>query len=304
MNVEVMEQLLKDLAANVGYDLIPAPFDTPFEKDGIKVTLPSRFIWPIPVSVLRDESHKDYRKTWIDADLIDTVLELSWAWPGDENEHMAILLINVMRSRRGSVKFVDATSWNIEKEEEMAAVCNLLIHDLFPGEHHLAFLLNEDLMDLELDNRWNEQVCLIAATDIISSCETISLQPADYIVKPDMNNKCRLSDVCDIECSMSSDKVFKLEESAIVLSSIGKLNPSKIVYKGAPINISLKDKIVLVPDNNIDIECIFKQLISEEVLRQLPLMRRINFNDMWHLLIDTDGLFLIGGNQQEKEVSL
>ena len=102
------------------------------------------------------------------------------------------------------IKFVDATSWNIEKEEEMAAVCNLLIHDLFPGEHHLAFLLNEDLMDLELDNRWNEQVCLIAATDIISSCETISLQPADYIVKPDMNNKCRLSDVCDIECSMSS----------------------------------------------------------------------------------------------------
>ena len=31
MNIEVMEQLLKDLAANVGYELIPNPFDTPFE---------------------------------------------------------------------------------------------------------------------------------------------------------------------------------------------------------------------------------------------------------------------------------
>ena len=289
MNIEVMEQLLKDLAANVGYDLIPNPFTTPFEEGGAKDALTSHIVWPIPVSVLRDEAHKEYRKKWLDGDFIDTVAELSWAWPYNENEKMAIILINVMRHRRGCVKFVDATSWNIEKEEDMAAVCNMLIHDLFPGEHHLAYLLNEDLMDLELDYRWSEQVCLMSTDNIISD-SIISLCPSDYLTKLNMENKCRLSEVFDIECN----KVLKLEQSAILISAVGKLNPSKIEYKGTPINLSLKDMFVLVPDNeSVDLNFVLKQFSTEEVLRQLPLTRRIFFSDMWRLLIDNSGLYIL-----------
>lgn len=287
MSTEVMEQLLKDLAANVGYELIANPFDTPFGVRDNKTPFPSRFAWPVPASVLKDEGHKERRKAWVDSELIDAVVELSWPWPYNEDEQMALILIDVRLRRRGNIKFVDASFWNIEKEEGMAAVCNMIIHDIFPGENHLAFLLDESLMDSELDYRWNEQVCLVTNDDVVSG-EVVSLQPMDYIVKPDRSNKCLLSDVCDIECSMDPDKVLKLEGSAIVLSAVGKLNPKKIVYEGIPVNVPLKDTIVLVPDEGIDIEYVLRQFSSEEVLRQLPITRRIFFEDMWHLLIDTD----------------
>ena len=59
MNIEVKEQLLKDLAANVGYDLIPAPFNTPFEEASIEGLPDSKqFFWPVPSSVLNDKEHE------------------------------------------------------------------------------------------------------------------------------------------------------------------------------------------------------------------------------------------------------
>ncbi|MBQ2524433.1 MAG: hypothetical protein II541_09520, partial [Prevotella sp.] len=72
MSIEVIEQLLKDLAANVGYELISNPFDTPFEESCLEM-LPEdkQFIWPVPASVLNDEAHKDFRNMWVNTDLID-----------------------------------------------------------------------------------------------------------------------------------------------------------------------------------------------------------------------------------------
>ena len=181
MNIEVMEQLLKNLAANIGYELIPNPFGTPFEETSLE-TLPDdkQFVWPVPVSVLSDDVHKDFRKMWIDADLINTVAELSLVWPNSEEERMAILLVDITRSRRGSVKFVDASDFDINDSEYRAGVCNMLIHDQYPGEYSLAFEVCGDLKDLWLDNPWNEQVCVVPARDVES------FLPNDYIVKPNV----------------------------------------------------------------------------------------------------------------------
>ena len=74
MNIEVMEQLLKDLAANVGYELIPNPFDTPFEEASIEGLPDSKqFFWPVPTSALNDKEHEEFRKMCVEADIIDTV---------------------------------------------------------------------------------------------------------------------------------------------------------------------------------------------------------------------------------------
>ena len=149
MNIEVMEQLLKNLAANIGYELIPNPFGTPFEEASLE-TLPDdkQFVWPVPASVLSDDTHKEFRKMWIDADLINTVAELSLVWPNSQEERMAILLVDITRSRRGSVKFVDASDFDINDSEYRAGVCNMLIHDQYPGEYSLAFEVCGDLKDL------------------------------------------------------------------------------------------------------------------------------------------------------------
>ena len=114
MNIEVMEQLLKDLAANVGYDLIPSPFDTPFVEASVEGLPDSKqFFWTVPASVLNSKEQEEFRKMCIEADIIDTVCTTSFSWPTDENERVAILLIDVTRRRRGSIKFVDASAWNI-----------------------------------------------------------------------------------------------------------------------------------------------------------------------------------------------
>ena len=119
MNIEAMEQLLKDLAANVGYDLIPAPFDTPFEEASIEGLPDSKqFFWPVPTSVLNDKGHEEFRKMCVEADIIDTVCTTSFPWPSDENAHVAILLIDVTRRRRGSIKFVHADEWDISKDSQ------------------------------------------------------------------------------------------------------------------------------------------------------------------------------------------
>ena len=297
MNIEVKEQLLKNLAANIGYELIPNPFGTPFEEASLE-TLPDdkQFVWPVPVSVLSDDVHKDFRKMWIDADLIDTIAELSWAWPSNEDDRMAILLIDITRSRRGTVKFVDATDWDIEKDEYMAGVCNMLIHDLYPGEDLLAFDVNEDIKDLWLDEPWNEQVCILAARDI----EEESLLPSSYIFKFEQQVDSKtLGDLFDIKPLMPKDTTLKLEKSAIVISTMGKLNPLKIEYKGEPITLSLKDKMVLIPkvDDCYDLDQVVEMFAKEEVLRQLPIFRRINWYDVFNLKINYSGFLKVSEDE-------
>ena len=302
MNIEVKEQLLKNLAANIGYELIPNPFGTPFEEASLE-TLPDdkQFVWPVPVSVLSDDVHKDFRKMWIDADLIDTIAELSWAWPSNEDDRMAILLIDITRSRRGTVKFVDATDWDIEKDEYMAGVCNMLIHDLYPGEDLLAFDVNEDIKDLWLDEPWNEQVCILAARDI----EEESLLPSSYIFKFEQQVDSKtLGDLFDIKPLMPKDTTLKLEKSAIVISTMGKLNPLKIEYKGEPITLSLKDKMVLIPkvDDCYDLDQVVEMFAKEEVLRQLPIFRRINWYDVFNLKINYSGFLIVSEDEWNKRI--
>ena len=295
-NIEVKEQLLKDLAANIGYELIPEPFTTPFEEDSLK-TMPSikQFIWPVPTSVLTDEAHKDFRKMWVDADLIDTVAELSWEWPSNEDDRMAILLIDFTRRRRGSVKFVDASRWDIPDETDMAAVCNMLIHDLFPGEDLLAFKMNEDAMDEGLDDRWNEQVHLV------SGCEMgDSLLPQDYLPRPIAKpgfRYVRLDSIFSIEdldgASISEflfgefanldsirefelhDNVLELKVPAIVVSAIGNFHPQKVLPGTTSANVDLNEKIVLIPHSyiqNLDLDYLMEQLEKESTIRQLPFL--------------------------------
>lgn len=290
MNIEVMEQLLKDLAANVGYDLIPSPFDTPFVEASVEGLPDSKqFFWTVPVSVLNSKEQEEFRKMCIEADIIDTVCTTSFSWPTDENERVAILLIDVTRRRRGSIKFVDASAWNISEETDMAAVCNLLIHDMFPGEYHLAFQINEDVMDEGLDDCWNEQVCIYPA------CDVNSLHPNDYLHKLGYGGEgmCLISDVFDILYPIAAKDVAGLNKPAILLSTIGKLTPQVIRSSDDVHNTSLDDKMLLVPNDGyqVDYDVAIKLFEKEEILRQLPISRRITWNDMWRVQIERSGLY-------------
>ena len=290
INIEEMEQLLKDLAANIGYELIPSPFDTPFEEASIEGLPDSKqFFWTLPASVLNSKEQEDFRKMCIEADIIDTVCTTSLPWPTEENGRVAILLIDVTRRRRGSIKFVDASAWNISFETDMAAVCNLLIHDMFPGEHHLAFQMNEDAMDEGLDDRWNEQVCIYPA------CDVKSLHPNDYLHKLGYGKEgmCLLSDVFDIHYPFATKDVAGLNKPAILLSTIGKLAPQVIKSSDDIHNISLDNKMLLVPDDGyqVDFDVAIKLFEKEEILRQLPITRRITWNDMWRVQIKRSGLY-------------
>ena len=290
MNIEVMEQLLKDLAANVGYDLIPSPFDTPFVEASVEGLPDSKqFFWTVPASVLNSKEQEEFRKMCIEADIIDTVCTTSFSWPTDENERVAILLIDVTRRRRGSIKFVDASAWNISEETDMAAVCNLLIHDMFPGEYHLAFQMIEDVMDEGLDDCWNEQVCIYPA------CDVNSLHPNDYLHKLGYGGEgmCLISDVFDILYPIAAKDVAGLNKPAILLSTIGKLTPQVIRSSDDVHNTSLDDKMLLVPNDGyqVDYDVAIKLFEKEEILRQLPITRRITWSDMWRVQIERSGLY-------------
>ena len=291
MNIEVMEQLLKDLAANVGYELIPNPFDTPFEEASIEGLPDSKqFFWPVPSSVLNDKEHEEFRKMCVEADIIDTVCTTSFPWPSDENAHVAILLIDVTRRRRGSIKFVHADEWDISKDTHMAGVCNMLIHDLFPGEHLLAFQMNEDQMDIWLDEPWSHQVCVCAA------CDVDSLLPKDYLYEvgiPDNDTEevCLASEVFDIRYPISAKDITELKGTAILISTRGLLRP-QLVTPGENVS-SLDDKMLLVPKvgYHVDFAVALQQFTKENVLRQLPISRRITVSDIWRLKLDRIGLF-------------
>lgn len=299
MNIEEMEQLLKDLAANVGYELIPNPFDTPFEESSLEM-LPDekQFIWPVPASVLNDEAHKDFRKMWVNADLIDTVAELSWAWPSNEEDRMVILLIDLTRSRRGTVKFVDATAWDISDETDMAAVCNFLIHDLFPGENLLAFKIDVDTMDLEVDDRWCDQVVLVSATKIKGS-----LLPHEFLPKPIAKQGfeyVRLDDIFYIEdlegaeiskrindklpnkivekqdSFLHDNNMLEIKVPAMTVSVYGNFRPQKINPEATSGMVDLNEKIVLIPCTVYydlpDLDYLVEQLCKESTVRQLPFL--------------------------------
>ena len=304
MNIEVMEQLLKDLAANVGYDLIPAPFDTPFAETSIEGLPDSKqFFWPVPASVLNDKEHEEFRKMCVEADIIDTVCTTSLLWPSDENDHVAILLIDVTRRRRGCIKFVHADEWDISKDRDMAGVCNMLIHDLFPGQDMLAFQMNEDQMDLWLDEPWNHQVCVCAA------CDVDSLLPKDYLYEAgipdnDTEDVCLVSKVFDIRYPVSTKDIAELKGSAILLSTRGLLRP-QLVTSGEDVP-SLDDKMLLVPYDEyiVDYDSALHLFEKEEVLRQLPITRKITFSDMWRVQIENDGLYKERYSFEEKFAKL
>ena len=318
MNIEVMEQLLKDLAANVGYDLIPAPFDTPFEEASIEGLPDSKqFFWPVPSSVLNDKEHEEFRKMCVEADIIDTVCTTSFPWPSDENAHVAILLIDVTRRRRGSIKFVDSSVWDISDETDMAAVCNMLIHDLFPGENLLAFQMNENAMDEGLDYRWNEQVHLVSASKIGRS-----LSPRNYILRPVAKQGfkyIRLDEVFSIEdlegvetnkflCNKLQadnfeklngykiiDNLIELNVPAIIISAYGDLQPQKVIPEKHPVVIDMNEKIVLIPHSYLmkkplDLDYCVEQLKKEMTMRQLPFLpypdARLIEEDLMGVLIE------------------
>ena len=297
-NIEVMEQLLKDLAANVGYTLIPDPFDTPFEEASIEMLTDSKlFFWTVPTSVLNSKEHEDFRKMCIEADIIDTVCTTSFPWPSFEDDTVAILLIDVTRRRRGSIKFVDASAWDISDETDMAAVCNMLIHDLFPGEHLLAFQMNEDAMDEGLDDSWNEQICIFAA------CDVDSLHPCDYIhmLGYDKAEMCLVADVFDICCPVAAKDIEGLNKPAILLSTTGKLAP-QVIEPRKEVDANLDDKMLLVPNDGyqVDFDYALKVFGKEEVLRQLPITRRITLSDMWRVQLQKSGLYTINEEERQK----
>ena len=279
MNIEVMEQLLKDLAANVGYDLIPAPFDTPFEEASIEGLPDSKqFFWPVPSSVLNDKEHEEFRKMCVEADII---------------------LIDVTRRRRGSIKFVHADEWDISKDSDMAGVCNMLIHDLFPGEHLLAFQMNEDQMDIWLDEPWSHQVCVCAA------CDVDSLLPKDYLYEagiPDNDTEevCLASKVFDIRYPISAKDIAELKGTAILLSTNGLLQP-QLVTPGEDVP-SLYNKMLLVPEvgYHVDFAVALQLFTKEDVLRQLPISRRLTINDMWRLKLNRVGLYDFSKEERDK----
>lgn len=306
MNIEVMEQLLKDLAANVGYDLIPEPFDPPFEEASIEGLLNSKqFFWPVPVSVLNDKEHKEFRKMCVEADIIDTVCTTSLPWPSDENDHVAILLIDVTRRRRGCIKFIHADKWDISKDIDMAGVCNMLIHDLFPGEEFLAYELDGETIDVGLDDPWNEQVCIYAACDIK---KIESLLPTDYIHRLGYgkNGMYIIADVFDIIYPVTSQTIANLKTPAILLSTIGKLRPQIVEPNKTLPNNSFDRKMLLVPNDEyvVDYDSTLHLFEKEEVLRQLPITRKITISDMWRVQIENDGLFKERYSFEEKLAKL
>ena len=293
MNKNEIEQLLKDLAANVGYVLISEPFDTPFNETSIE-RLPDnkQLFWTVPASVLNDKEHEQFRVMCINADIIDTVCMTSFPWPSNEENQVAIILVDLTRRRRGSVKFVDANRWNIADETGMAAVCNMLIHDLFPGESLLAFQMCEDVMDEDVDERWDEQVRLVSAFYITSS-----LAPQDYILKPVARQGFvykrldEIFNIIDLAGANFATKIqgtstggylgyighndmLELTEPAIVVSAFGNLQPQKVIPKGNSVNVDLNEKIALIPwwSNDIDLDYLVEQLSKESTLRQLPFL--------------------------------
>ena len=291
---------MRDLAAIVGYDLIPAPFDSPFEEASIEGLPDSKqLLWPVPASVLNDKEHEEFRKMCVEADIIDTVCTTSLSWPSDVDDHIAILLIDVTRRRRGCIKFVHADEWDISKDSDMAGVCNMLIHDLFPGQNMLAFQMNEDQMDIWLDEAWNHQVCVCA------TCDVDSLFPKDYLHEagiPDDDNACLASEVFDIRYPVSAEDIAELEGTAILLSTRGLLCPQLVRPKeDVP---SLDNKMLLVPEAgyHVDFTVALQQFCKEDVLRQLPISRRITVGDIWRLKLNCRGLYEISEEERDKAI--
>ena len=307
MNKEEIEQLLKDLAANVGYVLISAPFDTPFNKTSIERLPDSKqLFWTVPASVLNDKEHEQFRVMCINADIIDTVCMTSFPWPSNEEDQVAIILVDLTCRRRGCIKFVDASRWNIADETGMAAVCNMLIHDLFPGEDFLAFQMAEDVMDEDVDERWDEQVRLVSALHINSS-----LIPQNYILKPVARQGFmykRLDEIFNIidlaganfatkiQTSIGGyighDDMLELTVPSIVVSAFGNIQPQKVIPNGNSVNVDLNEKIALIPwlSNDIDLDYLVEQLSKESTLRQLPFLpypnARLDEMQLWRVLIE------------------
>ena len=242
MNVEVMEQLLKDLAANIGYDLIPNPFETPFDMEKLKI-LPDtpKIIWPIDESVLNSPETKELRERFVNADFIDTIVLLSHDWPIEINEvqlehptedmtplerleldaqtilckhHITLLMIDTTRSRRGCIKFVNAQAWDLANQDDLPAVCNLIVHDLFPGERLLAYPMDVNLSD-ELEELWEESVAISSADHVHSWL------PSSYISKSGGKRAYLSNIVADLETDLPT--VQQLREQGVDAKTIRQL---------------------------------------------------------------------------------
>jgi hypothetical protein len=62
--------------------------------------------------------------------------------------------------------------------------------------------------------------------------------------------------------------------------------------------------MLLVPETgyNVDFAVTLQQLTKEDVLRQLPISRRITVSDMWRLKLYRIGLFDISEEERDKSI--
>ena len=68
------------------------------------------------------------------------------------------------------------------------------------------------------------------------------------------------------------------------------------------VDISLKDKMILIPSESyINLDYVLEQLSKEEVVRQLPIYRKIFTNDVWRVNIEVcEQLYLLSKEKRQR----
>ena len=152
----------------------------------------------------------------------------------------------------------------------------------------MAFGLDEDTMDLELDFTWNEQVCVVPSDNLLGS-HKYSLLPLSHMPKPVAKlgfKYARLDGLFYIEDfqinieakaageekshvdNPASEKNMKYSELPDFRDYIDYDDHIEMVE---PAIVDMPDFLILTPKNKkLDLNYLLEQLGKENTLRQLP----------------------------------
>lgn len=266
----------------------------------------------VPIGFLfRSSRERLLRKHLIDADYLDTVIQLPVGMLPGTGIPVTVIVINKNKKTTGKVRFIDARKFVVKQNrwekildiEKLSSVINGTIID-----DSVVQLVDNQMIR---DNDYNLNVPRYLQPEI----EGVKLEEILTVIRGDRRNipvSGKLVRIRDLSDSMAETviglenvedsvllkpDVTAISESCLLLSTVGRsLKPTVFEYKGEPIYIRSEILACKVKEDIADITFVASELNSPSVLKQLDafntgaVISRIRKSDLMDIVIQLPSL--------------
>jgi type I restriction enzyme M protein len=258
-------------------------------EEGLKILKPSgKIILVVPNRFLFQQGATGkLRQRLVEDDILETIISLPQGLLSSSGVALTLLVINLTKTTKNSVKFVDARTCYFTKDNREIALDTARLLQILAGEIQQNLCNNVNQWEVEKNDyiidpqfyfRKKFEGTKLADVASIILAKKIFLEPGEPFVRTRDLKSHALEfnlDVDRIEPTDSRTKAQVIEESCLLIALRYKsIKPTYFEYTGNPIYVSNDILALKIDEKKVNIGYLIYELYSNEVDEQLEYMRK------------------------------